>query len=104
MADTWYPITDIQTLQARGQIAVDVNNIAVLLVVADGEVFAIENRCSHEDAELEDGEIAELQIECPHHGARFCLRTGEALSPPAVEDIDTFPVRITNGTIEVMLP
>jgi 3-phenylpropionate/trans-cinnamate dioxygenase ferredoxin subunit len=43
------------------------------------------------------------QIICPRHGARFCLRTGKALTPPAYEDLPTFPVRILDGRIQVAI-
>jgi 3-phenylpropionate/trans-cinnamate dioxygenase ferredoxin subunit len=45
---------------------------------------------------MEGGEIV-----CPRHGARFCLRTGKVLAPPAYEDIDTYPVRVADGRIQV---
>ena len=42
------------------------------------------------------------RVVCPHHGAEFCIRTGAVLSPPAYEDIATFPVRVEHGTVQVM--
>jgi len=48
-----------------------------------GAYFAIEDICTHDGAELTGGAIEGTEIICPRHGARFCLRTGEALSPPA---------------------
>jgi 3-phenylpropionate/trans-cinnamate dioxygenase ferredoxin component len=41
------------------------------------------------------------EVICPRHGARFCIRTGEALSPPAYEPVPTFPVRVTDGMVQV---
>ncbi len=63
--------------------------------------FAIEDRCSHDGGELASGSCVEGEIICPRHGARFCLRSGKALSPPAYEDIDTFAIRIVDGLIQV---
>ncbi len=73
--------------------------VAVFLV--DGQYFAIEDRCSHDDGPLADGEIADCQVTCPRHGARFDLRTGAALCLPAYRPIETFPVRIESGRIIV---
>jgi 3-phenylpropionate/trans-cinnamate dioxygenase ferredoxin subunit len=61
------------------------------------EYFAIEDVCTHDGAELTGGEIEGAQIICPRHGARFCLRTGEALTPPAYEPVRVFPTRIDDG-------
>lgn len=67
----------------------------------DGEFFAIEDVCTHDGAELAGGPVDGDQIICPRHGARFCLRTGRALTPPAYEDVATFPVRLRGGRVEV---
>jgi 3-phenylpropionate/trans-cinnamate dioxygenase ferredoxin subunit len=67
----------------------------------DGEYYAIENVCSHDGGELASGACEGDQIICPRHGARFCIRDGRALTPPAYEDIGTFPVRIADGMVQV---
>jgi len=66
-----------------------------------GNLYAIEDVCTHDDGELASGEVDGDQIICPRHAARFCIRSGKALTPPAYEDIQTFPVRIENGTVQV---
>ena len=58
------------------------------------EYFAIEDVCTHDGAELTGGEIEGAEIICPRHGARFCLRTGEALTPPAYEPVRVFATKI----------
>ena len=63
------------------------------------EYFAIEDVCTHDGAELTGGEIEGAEIICPRHGARFCLRTGEALTPPAYEPVRVFPTRIDDGRL-----
>ncbi len=67
----------------------------------DGELYAIEDVCTHDGEELTGGPVEGDQIICPRHGARFCLRSGKALTPPAYEDLPTYPVRIRDGRIEV---
>jgi 3-phenylpropionate/trans-cinnamate dioxygenase ferredoxin subunit len=67
----------------------------------DGELFAIADVCTHDGGELASGKCEGDQIICPRHGARFCIRDGRALSPPAFENIETFPVRISSGTVQV---
>lgn len=70
----------------------------------DGNLYAIEDVCTHDGAELAGGPIQGDQIMCPRHGARFCLRTGKALSAPAYEDVSTFEVRVHEGRIQVGIP
>ena len=68
-----------------------------------GELMAIEDRCSHDDGPLAEGELDEgaCTLECPRHGSRFDLRTGRPLTLPAYEPVDVFPVRIENDTIKL---
>jgi 3-phenylpropionate/trans-cinnamate dioxygenase ferredoxin subunit len=66
-----------------------------------GSYYAIENVCTHDGGILTGGDIDGDVIACPRHGARFCIRTGEVLSPPAYEDVATFPVRVDGGRVQV---
>jgi len=75
----------------------------VLCRVSDGEVYAIEDSCSHDDGPLGEGKLEEDVIECPRHGARFDVRTGAAVRMPAATPIETYPARISDGWIEVDL-
>ena len=71
----------------------------VAIARSGDEYFAIEDVCTHDGAELTGGEIEGAEIICPRHGARFCLRTGEALTPPAYEPIRVFATRIDDGRL-----
>ena len=71
----------------------------VLLVRRGEEVFALGYLCSHQDMELEGGHLEGDAWVCPHHGARFNVATGEALSMPAIEAIATREVRIVGGKV-----
>ncbi len=64
-----------------------------------GELYAIEDLCTHDGNPLADGPVEDHEVICPRHGARFCLRTGAALSPPAYEPVATFPVAVRAGRI-----
>jgi len=65
------------------------------------EYFAVEDICTHDGAELTGGTIEGTEIVCPRHGARFCLRTGQALTPPAYEPIRVFETKIEVGRLWV---
>jgi 3-phenylpropionate/trans-cinnamate dioxygenase ferredoxin component len=74
----------------------------MIAVVRSGtDFFAIEDVCTHDGAPLTGGEIEGAEIICPRHGARFCLRTGEALTPPAYEPARVFETKIENGHLWV---
>jgi 3-phenylpropionate/trans-cinnamate dioxygenase ferredoxin subunit len=67
----------------------------------EGEFYAVSDTCSHAEASMSDGYLEGDEIECPLHGARFCLKTGEALCQPATEPLQTFPVLIRNGDLYI---
>jgi 3-phenylpropionate/trans-cinnamate dioxygenase ferredoxin subunit len=75
--------------------------VGILVVRHGDDIYAIRDRCSHEEYSLLDGTLHEGTVSCPQHGAQFDLKTGEALTPPAFEDLKTYPVRVNNGYVEV---
>ncbi len=83
----------------RKIISTDAAEIAVFNL--KGDLFAVEDVCTHDGGELASGRCEDDQIICPRHGARFCIRNGKALTPPAYEDIETFPVRVEQGLVQV---
>jgi 3-phenylpropionate/trans-cinnamate dioxygenase ferredoxin subunit len=72
----------------------------------DGELRAIEDRCSHDDGPLCEGdwEPDECVVVCPRHGARFDLASGRPLSLPAFQPVEVYPVRVEGGVVQVELP
>ena len=84
----------VKTFELAGQ--------RILLCRAGDEFFALENRCSHTGALLTRGRIRGDCIVCPVHGARFQLRDGKHLTPPASSGLVTFALRIVAGQIEVL--
>ena len=80
---------------------VDVDDVTIAVFNLGGEYYAIEDVCTHDFGTLTGGCVEDGRIMCPRHGARFDIRTGEALTPPAYEPVATFPVRIHNGLVQV---
>jgi 3-phenylpropionate/trans-cinnamate dioxygenase ferredoxin subunit len=80
---------------------VDADGTQIVVFNLGGEYYAIEDVCTHDGGQLTGGRVLGDEIECPRHGARFCIKTGAALAPPAYEATATFPVRIENGEIQV---
>ena len=71
----------------------------ILVVNLDGTLYALEDRCTHEEFELSAGSVDGDQIECVLHGAKFDLRTGEALCAPAYLPARTFPTLVANDSV-----
>ena len=71
-----------------------------------GTLYAIEDRCSHDDGPLAEGDFEpdEGVVICPRHGSRFDLRTGRPLSLPAYIPVDTFEVKVEDGIVRVEVP
>jgi 3-phenylpropionate/trans-cinnamate dioxygenase ferredoxin subunit len=87
---------------AQGEWRVaDVDGTQVVVFNLAGEFYAIEDVCTHDGGQLTGGHVDGDEIVCPRHGARFCIRTGDALSAPAYESTAKFPVRIENGDVQV---
>ncbi len=83
--------------------AVTINGSKVLICRAAGELYAVENRCTHQEAELEGGRIRGCFISCPLHGVRFDLRDGTPMGQLTRQALAIYEVRVMDGMIEVAL-
>jgi len=89
---------------ATGDVfGVEVSGHSIALYEVDGSIFATDNICTHAYARLSDGWLDGEVIECPLHAARFDIRTGKVLDPPATVDLKSHPVRIVGDEIQVKL-
>jgi 3-phenylpropionate/trans-cinnamate dioxygenase ferredoxin subunit len=80
---------------------VDVDGQEILLCNVDGSFFAVEDVCTHDGGPLDQGELEGGCVVCPRHGATFDVRTGEALTLPAVIPLSTFAVELRDGDVFV---
>ena len=78
-------------------------DLEIGVVNCGGDIVAIEDRCSHDDGDLMEGDVDTdtCTVECPRHGSLFDLRTGAPLNLPAYLPVDTFPVTVEDGLIKV---
>jgi 3-phenylpropionate/trans-cinnamate dioxygenase ferredoxin subunit len=97
----WLDVANIDDLKPGTHRVVDVNGVNVALFNLGGEYFAIQDVCPHDRGVLstgfQDGEV----IICPRHGARFSIRTGAVLRPPANKNLVTFRLRILQNKIQL---
>jgi 3-phenylpropionate/trans-cinnamate dioxygenase ferredoxin subunit len=97
----WIDAGPVTALGEGQTLSIAVGRRMIAIARSGGEYFAIEDVCTHDGAELTGGAIEGGEIICPRHGARFCLRTGEALSPPAYEAVGVFDTKIESGRLWV---
>ena len=97
----WVDVAGVEAFPPGEHRLVDVDDVPVAVFNLEGEYFAIEDVCTHDYGQLTGGCIEGDEIVCPRHAARFNIRTGEALTPPAYEAVPTLPVRVHEGRVQV---
>ena len=97
----WIDVGSSSDLEASSHLGAEVDGYLVRVVRVAGTLYAFEDRCTHDDSPFDEAELEDCEIICPRHGARFSVRTGEALSAPAYEPTAKFPVRVEDGEIQV---
>ncbi len=98
---TWLHVAPADSIADGDYAQLEVDGVLVAVFNIHGTFYAIEDKCTHDDGELAGGALDGDVVICPRHGARFCLRTGAALTPPAYEPVRTFETRVNEGIVEV---
>jgi 3-phenylpropionate/trans-cinnamate dioxygenase ferredoxin subunit len=104
MSGQWLDLGAAEEVTAARSLTVEIDDVALIVARCGDELFAVENRCTHDGESLAGADIEACQIICPRHGARFCLKSGAALTPPAYEPLRTFKVRVQAGRILLERP
>ena len=101
MAD--HTVCTIEELPEGERKIIEVDGFVIGVFNCGGALLAIEDRCSHDDGPLAEGELdqAACTVECPRHGSVFDLRTGRPKTLPAFAPVETFPVRAEDGQIKL---
>ena len=97
----WVNVAPAEELTPGSWQTVDVDGTQIAVFNVNGEYYAIEDVCTHDGGILSGGTVEGDEVECPRHGARFSITSGEALSPPAYDPVPTFPVRVEQGMVQV---
>jgi nitrite reductase/ring-hydroxylating ferredoxin subunit len=98
MSDWIRVCSSAELLPGEFRIAYD-GDTAIAVFNIDGAFYAIEDVCTHDGGELAGGPIDGFEIECLRHGAKFDVRTGDAVCPPAYIPTLTFPVKLEDGSV-----
>ena len=101
---TYRTVAKVGDLEPGELMYVEAGDAFVCLINMDGEIHALDDTCTHEEASLSDGTIIGDEIECPLHGGAFNIRTGEPAAFPVVVPIEKYDVRIEGDEIQVKVP
>lgn len=97
----WVDVARVEAIFVGIPVHVEIDGTSIAVFKLDNALYAIEDICTHDGGLLTGGCVENDQIICPRHGARFSIKTGEALTAPAYEPTTVFPVRIENGMVQV---
>ncbi len=98
---SWTRVCKLSDIAEESALQVEVEGDPVCIARSDGEVFAVDDICSHAEVSLSEGDVEDGRVECWLHGSRFDLRTGKATSLPATEPIAVFPVKVEGDEVLV---
>ena len=107
MSADWVDAGSVAELSPGQAKVVMVDGSPVAVINLDGQLHAVSDMCTHEDWPIVGSgvDLKELLVDgelvCPHHGGRFCVRTGDALCAPVYEPLTVYAVRVQDGVIQV---
>jgi 3-phenylpropionate/trans-cinnamate dioxygenase ferredoxin subunit len=104
MSSEWVDVGAAKDVSEAQPLPVEIDDIELVIARCANELYAVENRCTHDGESLSGAEIEACEIICPRHGARFSLKSGAALTPPAYEPLRTFKIREEHGRILLERP
>jgi 3-phenylpropionate/trans-cinnamate dioxygenase ferredoxin subunit len=94
-------VATIDELKPGERMVVELGRHWVAIFNVDGNYYAIDDVCTHDDGPLAEGELQGCIIACPRHGATFDIRTGKVLTPPALTDVQSYDVQIQGENIQI---
>jgi len=100
----WIDIGATSELDEGVPFSADVDGVPVVVVRCGRELYAVEDRCTHDGESFAGAEVQDCELICPRHGSHFSLSSGEALTPPAYEPLRTYAAREQDGRILIERP
>ena len=101
---TWVKAAQVGDLEEGQGVKVCHGGRVVAVFLTEGQYYAVDDRCTHAEASLAEGEVFDTEVECPLHGAIFDLVTGEALTLPATQPVATYATRVEESEVLVEIP
>jgi nitrite reductase/ring-hydroxylating ferredoxin subunit len=99
----WVKVANVGEVAEAEANSFTVGTRVIAVANLGGDLHAFDDLCSHQQCSLSEGDIDDTMIECPCHGSRFDITTGEAVGGPATDPLDVFKVREQDGELQVMI-
>jgi 3-phenylpropionate/trans-cinnamate dioxygenase ferredoxin subunit len=99
----WYLAGSTENVDVEDIIRFDLNDKTYCIYRLEDGYFATDGICTHEAVHLEDGLVMDGEIECPMHQGIFDIKSGAAISPPACDDLKTYPVKVENDQVYIFI-
>ena len=99
----WVKVADLGECPPGSLLDIEAGGETIVLANLDGDLYALQNRCSHQDLPLSDGELEGDRLECLYHGARFDVCTGKAVGLPAIKPVPSYDVQIRGQEVFVQI-
>jgi 3-phenylpropionate/trans-cinnamate dioxygenase ferredoxin subunit len=101
--DKWFLVCEDKDIEIEDIIRFDHQDKTYCVYLLKDGFYATDGICTHESVHLEEGLVMDGEIECPMHQGIFDIKTGEAISPPACDDLKTYPVKTEGGKVYIQL-
>ena len=101
--NNWILVGTTDNIEVEDIIRFDHNDKTFCVYKLEDGFYATDGICTHEAVHLEDGLVMDNEIECPMHQGVFDIKTGEAVSPPACDDLKTYPVKVEDNNIYIQI-
>ena len=101
MSEDFVKVAETKDIQPSTMKAVDLASERVCIVNVEGNYYAIGNVCTHVGGPLDEGTLEGYEVECPWHGSKFDVRTGEPTRPPARQAVPKYEVKVEDNNILV---
>ena len=101
--NNWILVGTTDNVEVEDIIRFDHNDKTFCVYKLEDGFYATDGICTHEAVHLEDGLVMDNEIECPMHQGVFDIKTGEAISPPACDDLKTYPVKVEDNNIYIQI-
>jgi len=101
--NNWVLVGTTDNIEVEDIIRFDHNDRTFCVYKLEDGFYATDGICTHEDVHLEDGLVMDNEIECPMHQGIFDIKTGKAVSPPACDDLKTYPIKVEENNIYIQI-
>ena len=101
MSENFVKVAETKEIAPSSMKAVEVEGEKVCIINSEGTFYAIGNICTHVGGPLDEGTLQGYEVECPWHGSKFDVRTGEPTKPPAVRSVPKYEVKMDGNNVLV---